>query len=287
MIQTTTLKWFGAQVPTHLNRAQLSADYHRLVSYTMFTLFFAGKEYAPKAIINDMNIQDFLESHYLNALRYLAQRIHAAGDLEDTTVIGWENMNEPSTGLVGYTDLNVVMATQQLRKTTCPSAFQCMLLGEGFATKVDVYDWTQIGPRKTGNRVVDPQGVKAWVLSDDYDKKYRWRRHPDWKLGQCLWAQHGVWDPRSRTLLQPQYFLRHSQVKRADNDSWLKFHFMPHFKRYLEAVRSIHSNAILFLQPPVMFIPPVLEPKDRYERLVFSPHYYDGLTLLLKQWYRA
>ncbi len=48
----------------------------------MFTLFFAGREYAPKAIINGVNIQDFLEGHYLNALRHLAQRIHDARNLE-------------------------------------------------------------------------------------------------------------------------------------------------------------------------------------------------------------
>jgi len=251
----------------------------------MFTLFFAGCEYAPKAIINGMNIQDFLETHFLNALRYLAQRIHDAGDLEDTTVIGWENMNEPSIGLVGYSDLNIVMPTQQLRKTTCPSAFQCMLLGEGIPAKVDTYDWTQLGPKKTGRRIVDPGGLKAWIQSDDYDKKYGWKRDAGWKLGECIWAQHGVWDPASRTLLEPKYFLRHSRVQEIDNDSWLKFHFMPHFKRYSDTIRSVHQNAIMFLQPPVMFIPPVLESTERDERLVFSPHYYDGLTLLLKKWY--
>src|SRR5271163_2747186 len=84
------------------------SDYHRLVSYTMFTLFFAGREYAPKAIINGVNIQDYLQDHFLGAIRYLAQRVHDAGDLEDSTVIGWESMNEPSVGLVGYTDLNIV-----------------------------------------------------------------------------------------------------------------------------------------------------------------------------------
>ena len=47
----------------------------------------------------------------------------------------------------------------------------------------------------------------------------------------------------------------------------------------------MHKNAIMFLQPPVMFIPPVLHPTELDDRLVFSPHYYDGLTLMLKKWY--
>ena len=67
----------------------------------MFTLFFVGHEFTPKAIINDVNIQDYLEDHYLNAFRKLAQRIHNAHDLEDRVLIGWENNNDPSIGLVG------------------------------------------------------------------------------------------------------------------------------------------------------------------------------------------
>jgi hypothetical protein len=259
-------------------------DYHRLVSYTMFTLFFAGREYAPKAIINGINIQDYLENHYLNALRYLAQRIHDANNLEDTTVIGWENINEPSIGLVGYTDLNIIMPTQQLRKTTCPSAFQCMLLGQGIPANINVYEWTQFGPGKTGTKVIDPKGVKAWLSSDHYDKKYGWQRHSEWKLGECIWALHGIWDPTTKKLLRSDYFLRNHDAALVDNDSWLRDHFMMHFKRYSATIRSVHKNAIVFLQPPVMFIPPILHPSERDKRLVFSPHYYDGLTLMLKKW---
>ena len=261
------------------------ADYHRLVSYTMFTLFFAGREYAPKAIINGVNIQEFLENHYLDALRYLAQKIHDADDLEDVTVMGWENINEPSIGLVGYTNLDIVMPTQQLRKTTCPSAFQCMLLGEGVSCKIDLYDWTRVGPRRIGSKVVDPRGLKAWITSDSYDKRYGWDRDPGWKLGNCLWAQHGVWDTKTRKLLRPDYFLFNNKGERVDNDIWLRDHFMVHFRRYSETVRSVHTNAIMFLQPPVMFIPPILTPASQDKRLVFSPHYYDGLTLMLKKWY--
>jgi hypothetical protein len=251
----------------------------------MFTLFFAGREYAPKAIINGVNIQDYLEDHYLRALRHLAERIHEAGDLEDSTVIGWENINEPSVGLVGYTDLNVVMGTQHLRKTTCPSAFQCMLLGEGIATNIDVYDWTQFGPKRKGSKLVDPEGAKAWISSDHYDKKYGFQRDPSWKLGECIWAQHGVWDSKSRKLLRAQYFLLNGNGEKANNDTWLKDHFMIHFKRYTETIRSVHKNAIMFLQPPVMFIPPILSSTEQDKRLVFAPHYYDGLTLILKKWY--
>jgi hypothetical protein len=250
----------------------------------MFTLFFAGREYAPNAIINNVNIQDFLEDHYLGALKYLAQRIHDAGDLEDSTVIGWESMNEPSVGFVGYTNLKIVMKTQQLRKTTCPSGFQSMLLGQGIPTKVDVYDWTQIGPMKMGSTLVDPGEQKAWLSVDYNDKRYGFQRDPGWKLGECIWAQHGVWDTKTRELLRPDYFNWNRRGETIDNDIWLRDHFMVHFRRYTDTIRSVHKHAIMFLQPPVMFVPPILDRAQCVERLVFSPHYYDGLTLMLKKW---
>jgi len=159
-----------------------------------------------------------------------------------------------------------------------------MLLGEGIATKVDVYDWTRLGPWKQGSTIVNPRGCKAWLSSNSYDKKYGWQRDPGWKLGKCIWAQHGVWDLETRTLSRPDYFLFNRYGKKLDHDGWLRDYFMAHFRRYSEMVRSVHKDAIMFLQPPVMFVPPVLSPSER-KRLVFSPHYYDGLTLMLKKWY--
>jgi hypothetical protein len=42
-----------------------------------------------------MNIQDYLQGHFIASCKYLAQRIQSAGDLEGDVVIGWESMNEP------------------------------------------------------------------------------------------------------------------------------------------------------------------------------------------------
>lgn len=83
-----------------------STNYGRLLSQTLFTLFFAGCDFAPLCVIDGVNIQDFLQSHYIEAMGQMADAISAAGDLLDECVIGWDGMNEPFEGLCGWPDLN-------------------------------------------------------------------------------------------------------------------------------------------------------------------------------------
>jgi hypothetical protein len=250
----------------------------------MFTLFFSGRDFAPKAIINDMNIQDFLQSSFINAMRYFASRIHEAGDLENTTIIGWENFNEPHYGFTGNLNLNKLMPNQQIKLATVPTGFQAIKLGSGFTETCDYYEFGSFGPAKKGSRIVDPKGLKVWMSSDFNDSKYGWKRSPEWKLGECLWAQHGVWNPATGELLKPDYFAKTSSGEIITDEVWMQEYFLPHVKSYIDAIRESHKDAMLLLQPPVWFIPPKVDPEVLGGRVVYSPHFYDGLTLMQKQW---
>ena len=92
-----------------------STNYQRLISQTVFTLFYGGRDFAPKCIIDGVNIQDYLQNHYNHAMYLLAIKIQDAGDLLEECVIGWDSMNEPSEGLIGYQDVGVIPKTQALK----------------------------------------------------------------------------------------------------------------------------------------------------------------------------
>ena len=263
-----------------------ATNYTRLATETTFTLFFAGRDFAPNAIIDGKNVQDYLTDHFIGACAHLAKRIHEAGGLEDECIIGWETMNEPHRGLVGWQNLDELPAELSMRKATMPTPWQSLLSGSGRAVEVDVYDFGSFGPYKSGRELVDPDGVSAWLPSNYDDAKHGWKRDPNWRLGECLWAQNGVWDPSSDSLLQKDYF---SKVPKSGEPlNYQKFtntYYMEHYRKYRDAIRAIHKNCIILMQSAVLEIPPRIKgTSDDEDRIIFASHFYDGVTLLNKHW---
>ena len=266
-----------------------ATNYTRLACQVVFTLFFAGRDFAPKAIIDGKNIQDYLTDHYIGAIEHLAKRIHDAGDLEYDPIIGWESLNEPNKGLIGYQDITVVPKEQQLKKGTTPTAWQAMLTGSGRACEVETWDFGGMGPYKSGTALIDPEGRSAW-LSDDYDDThYGWKRDPGWKLGECIWAQHGVWDPSTDTVLKKDYFGKDPKNGATiDTEYFTNHYWMVHYRAYSKMIKSIFPDSLMFCQPPVLEIPPNIKgTPDDDPSIVFSPHFYDGITLITKKWNRV
>ncbi|KAM0254514.1 hypothetical protein ACHAQJ_006734 [Trichoderma viride] len=272
--------------PDNFPKMIWSTNYYRLAAGTIFTFFFAGKDFAPKCIIDGVNIQDYLQDHFINACAHLAKRIHEAGDLENEVVIGWESMNEPNKGMTGYADLTVIPKEHPLKKGTCPTMWQTFLTGMGRACEVDTWDMGGLGPYKTGTKLVDPHGEFAWLPEGYDDSRYGWKRDDGWKLGECIWAQHGVWDIVTDTLLKKDYFAKNPNTgKNIDYPEFTNTYFIDFWRKYRSACRNHHKDCIMLMQYPTLELPPEIKgTEDDEPKLVFTPHFYDGITLMTKHW---
>ncbi len=266
-----------------------ATNYTRLAAASVSILFFAGRDYAPRCIIDGQNIQDWLQSHYLNACKQLLDKIVDAGDLVDECVIGWDSINEPNRTYIGIDSISSVPKHWQLKKGPVPSLIQSFRLGAGQPQTIDNWTFGSMGPKRSGTVLVDPKGALAWLTEEEDQvqggNKWGWKRDPAWPLGQCLWAAHGVWDQASGELLNDRYFEFYGgpageRVAEFAEDYWL-----PHYRAYASLIRSKHREAIMFIQPPVFEPPPKSMTKDDLmQRACLSSHFYDGLTLITKHW---
>jgi hypothetical protein len=264
-----------------------ATNYTRLACQVMFTLFFGGRDFAPKAILDGKNIQDYLEDHYIGACGHLAKRIHEAGDLEYDPIIGWESLNEPNRGLISFQDITAIPKEQKLQKGTSPTAWQAILTGSGRACEIETWDFGGMGPYKSGTALIDPEGKSAWLSADYDDSHYGWKRDPGWRLGECIWAQHGVWDPSNDTVLKKDYFgIDPKNGAKIDYEYFTNHYYMAHYRKYKAMVKAVFPDSLMFFQPPVLEIPPSIKgTEDDDPNMIFAPHFYDGITLLTKKWY--
>lgn len=105
-----------------------ATNYARLAPGTMFTLFFAGNDFAPATKIEGVPVQDYLQQHYFDAFAQVATRLK-----DMPFVVGYDAMNEPSRGYIGWENLR---SSGQFRYWPTPSPYQGMLLGSGLPQRV-------------------------------------------------------------------------------------------------------------------------------------------------------
>lgn len=241
--------------PTHgdpFPRMIWPTNYTKLGAGTMFTLFFGGNDFAPETKIDGVPVQDYLQDHYINAIKQVALRLN---DLPN--VVGMDTLNEPGGGFLGMP--MTTHGESLLRIGVSPTPYQAMLAGAGYAQTVDVWEMGMGGPGKTGDVVVNPDGVSVW--REGYD---------------CVWKQNGVWADTDGqpTLLQDDYF-RAGQVDFAND--YLK----PFMLRFTDAMRDVRDDFMIFLEG----VPGSNHPDwtaDDPGNVVNASHWYDGLTLFTK-----
>lgn len=282
--------------PLDMPKMVWSTNYEKLASATMFSLFYGGELFAPKCTVKLgdklVNIQEYLQTHYINAYTHLAKRF-AKERLLGNTVIGFETMNEPNYGYLGY-DKNLddyrTNGMSMARMGDSPKCFEALKLGMGIETEVGFWGFGWLGLKELSKKKINPQGVRAWLQEGEIPSNVKLEDWQPWQTsGKCIWAEHGVWDVESKKLLQPQYFKNNPKTNKpmdVINECWKPFCI-----RYTNAIRTVKSDLIMLWSPTVFDVPPEFSPEEESvtKQLVYSPHWYDGLTLstLTFNWYNA
>lgn len=237
-------------------------NYAKLAAATLFTLFFGGDDFAPQTRIDGVPVQAYLQQHYIKAIKQLAVRLK---DLPN--VVGYDTLNEPSAGWIGVTDLHT-REIGPMKLGAMPTPFQSMLLGAGYPQEVEIWELRHLRNYRAGKRLLNPEGVSLW--RSGYEP---------------IWKQNGLWDtdedgqPR---LLRPHHF-------RRVGSRTVNFHrdyFRPFARRYAREIRSVTPEALIFVEG----VPMGSAAADEHLRwseadasnVVHAAHWYDGLTLLTK-----
>jgi len=230
---------------------------HKLAAATMFTLFFGGNDFAPDLSVEGKPIQDYLQDHYISAIQQVANRL-----TDFPHVIGYDTMNEPIPGYLGWQDLR--QAGGYINLGASPTPYQSMLLGAGLPQEVDVYKAWVAGGRKSGTQIVNAEGISVWLPGFD-----------------PIWRKQGVWDldhEGQPVLLRPDYFTKVNGQDIHFTQDYLR----PFINRFAEGIRSVDPDSLIFIESEFGQESPLWGPEDA-NNIVWAPHWYDGFTVLLKR----
>lgn len=231
-------------------------NYTKLAAATMFSLFFGGNDFAPQTCIEGIPAQEYLQGHYIEAIRQVALRLKGLPN-----VVGYDSLNEPGSGYIGLQDLSA-SSPGLLTLGAMPTPYQGMLLGSGYPQEVDQWELSPFGPQQVDSTYLNQDGVYAWRAGYE-----------------CIWKQNGVWTDEGRQprLLCPDYFARLGGRPVDFANDYLK----PFIQRFAGAIRSVDPQAILFLEGVPGGAHPQWGPEDP-PQVIHAAHWYDGMTLILK-----
>lgn len=238
------------------------SNYGRYAAATMFTLFFGGNTFAPHLKVDGVPVQEFLQGHYIGAVRQVVERLK-----EFSHVLGYDTLNEPSQGFIGCADANQI-PLEVVAQGPMPTIYQSLLVASGFpqevAYRAEKFPWS----RRSKVRL-NEGGVSIF--------------HPGFG---CPWKEHGVWGvDRSGNpqLLKPDYF---GVVDGKPVDFDRQF-FEPFVRRYTQEIRQVDPKALIFVSPAPAEMHTGAEGFSLGDLpgMVFAPHWYDGVTLSFKKYF--
>ena len=245
-------------------RMMWPSNYNRYAAATMFSLFFGGKTFAPEVLIDGENVQDFLQSRYIDALHHCYRRLKNCKALA-----GWGVINEPHNGFIGCTNL-AESENPTMPFGPRPSPWHTMQAASGYTVAVPVYTTLSMGKSSTKKEIFNASGVS--IFRDGFE---------------CPWKKAGIWtdsggEPR---LLKHSHF---SMINGQPANFLEKFH-KPFMFNFFEKMKEVDGQTIFFIEG----LPPGANSgkhhewgKDDPPNVVNAFHWYDGFSLFTKRFSR-
>ena len=246
----------GAAFP----RMMWPGNYNRYAAATMFTLFFAGKTFAPNLELEGEQVQDWLQNHYLAAFRHCYRRLKSC-----TALAGWGVMNEPHYGFTGHQDLTQA-ENPMVPVGPRPSPWDAIRAASGYPADVPVYSAISMGRRAERYETLGSEGLSLFAEG----------------FG-CPWKQAGVWTDEGgeARLLRADHFSRYQGRQPVFTDDFLK----PFILRFIEKMKEADEHIFFFIEGIPHSSSAAAHPSWRKEdppNTVNAFHWYDGLALFTK-----
>lgn len=229
-------------------------NYARPANGIMWTLFFAGADFAPSAMVDGVNIQQYLQDHYLGSMRALASRV---AHLDN--VIGFDTLNEPGSGYIGKS-----MSDPLVRGAGALwSPVEGLAVASGMTRSLPELVF---GKGIVGMCTANAPGLSIWL--EGHDDPFR---------------AAGAWDVDANgeaVILVPDYFQR----VRGQDINLERDYMVPFFNRVADTVRSVRDDWLIFAEiDPFDAAQGHRYPEGMPSRSVNASHWYDITALITKK----
>lgn len=233
-------------------------NYQYAGNAVMWTLFFAGEDFAYDFKIDGENVQLYMQNHYLGCLKEIGNRVK-----DFPNVLGFDSLNEPSSGWVG-----VAMDDRHLSSTKDDPALpglawapiDALYSSHGFSIEIPNMELSILKggfvPKK--NVKVNPKELSIWINNQS-----------DPFMGAGAW---NLKDDGTYEILQNDFFqVVGKRIVEFDED-----YMFPFIHNVAKTIREINPKWMIFAEKDAkgsVFNPdfPLSTPPD----LVNATHWYD------------
>ena len=252
-------------------------NYKYFTNGTMWTLFFAGRDFAPNLMIADeesgenLNVQDYMFAHYIGSLEEIAKRVKTMPH-----VFGFDSLNEPHHGFINSKAITRNLRMKKDKKDDPPLPGLAWTPVDGmFAAAGNSFELEEIGIKILKLSL----GVKKTVIVNP-------KKISIWKAGaKDFWMDHNVWrlgEDGQPVAPNDNYF----KEVNGRSVNYTRDYLLPFANRVAGAIRQINPNWFIVVEdePATTLIPPEGGwPENPPLNMVNGFHWYDPVLSQLKR----